>query len=189
MGRCSVVAKCLPGKDALRTRWPCGKMLEQFTETIEPDFYSLVFVCMLIHDLPDADGSRCTLTFEETEGWLRATWRGYVDPVEAMRGAQQYLQSIEAFHCPYLLNDNIALRGPWFDSVEWLQQAWLPHAQRLGLRYVAHVVQADTRTDILTLSFPPPVIGQIELQLFERVPDAEDGLRHCQQQAKAASII
>ena len=46
---------------------------------------------MLIHDLPDADGSRCTLTFDEQQGWLRATWRGYVDPLEA-------------------------LRGPWFDS-------------------------------------------------------------------------
>lgn len=135
---------------------------------------------MLIHDLPDADGSRCTLTFEETEGWLRATWRGYVDPLEAMRGAEQYLMSVEPLHCPYLLNDNTALRGPWFDSVEWLQQAWLPHALRLGLRYIAHVVQADTRADVLTLTFPEPVAEVVQLQLFHTVVEAEDWLRHCQ---------
>jgi hypothetical protein len=135
---------------------------------------------MLIHDLPDADGSRCTLTFEEKEGWLRAIWRGYVDPMEAMRGAEHYLKSVEPFHCLYLLNDNTALRGPWFDSVEWLQQAWLPHAQRMGLRYIAHVVQADTRADVLTLTFPEPVAGVVELQLFHTVVEAEDWLRQCQ---------
>ena len=136
---------------------------------------------MLIHVLPDADGSRCTLSFEEANGWLRAIWRGYVDPMEAMRGAEHYLISAEPFHCPYLLNDNVALRGPWFDSVEWLQQAWLPHAQRMGLRYIAHVVQADTRADVLTLTFPEPVTSIIELQLFHTVAEAEEWLRTCQQ--------
>jgi hypothetical protein len=135
---------------------------------------------MLIHDLPDTDGSRCTLTLEEKEGWLRATWRGYVDPLEAIRGAEQYLLNAEPFHCPYLLNDNIGLRGPWFDSVDWLQHAWLPHAQRIGLRYIAHVVQADTKADVLTLTFPEPVVGAVQLQIFHAVAEAEDWLRQCQ---------
>jgi hypothetical protein len=134
---------------------------------------------MLIHDLPDADGSRCTLTFEDNDGWLRATWRGYVDPLEAMRGAEGYLANAAPFYCPYLLNDNVALRGPWFDSVDWLQHAWLPQAQRIGLRYIAHVVQADTQVDVLTLTFPEPLVGAVELQLFHTV--AEHWLRHCQQ--------
>ena len=138
---------------------------------------------MLIHTLPDADGSWCTLTFEETDGWLRATWGGYVDPLEARRGAEKYLAAAGPFPCAYLLNDNVALQGPWFDSVEWLEQAWLPHALQLGLRYVAHVVQADSGADILTLSFPQAVVGQIELQLFGQVREAEEWLRSCQQQA------
>jgi hypothetical protein len=96
---------------------------------------------MFINSLPDTDGSRCTLTFDEDGPWLRATWRGFVDPAEAMRGAENYLDHAGPFHCPYLLNDNVALRGPWFDSVQWLEQAWLPRALELGLRYVAHVVQ------------------------------------------------
>jgi hypothetical protein len=136
---------------------------------------------MLIHLLPDPDGSRCTLTFEEKEGWLRATWRGYVDPLEAMRGAENYLANAEPFHCPYLLNDNVALQGPWFDSVEWLQQAWLPHALQIGLHYIAHVVQADTRVDALTLAFPKPVTGAVELQIFHTVEEAQEWLRSCQQ--------
>lgn len=139
---------------------------------------------MLINTLPDADGSRCTLTFEEADQWLRATWRGYVAPAEALRGAENYLSHAGDFRCACLLNDNLALRGPWFDSVEWLEHAWLPHARRLGLRYVAHVVQADTHIDILTLAIPPCVRGQVEVQLFHRVAEAEEWLRGCQHRAE-----
>ena len=135
---------------------------------------------MLIHSLPDADGSRCTLTFEQHNQWLRATWRGFVDVPEAMRGAEYYLANAGPFRCPYLLNDNAAIQGPWFDSLEWLERAWLPHALRLGLRCVAHVVQADTGTDILTHNFPEPLVGSLELQIFQRVSEAEEWLRYCQ---------
>jgi hypothetical protein len=136
---------------------------------------------MLVHTLLDTDGSRCALTYDTDNEWLRATWRGFVDPAEAMRGAQQYLDHAPGFRCPYLLNDNRDLRGAWFDSVEWLEAVWLPRALQLGLRYVAHVVQADTRTDILTLTCPQHLVAQLELQLFDHVSHAESWLRSCQQ--------
>lgn len=137
---------------------------------------------MIVHTLHDSDGSRCTLSFNEADQWLRATWQGFVDPAEAQRGAARYLDQVERFRCPYLLNDNYALRGAWFDSVEWLETVWLPRARELGLCYVAHVVQADTRTDILTLAFPRHLVGQLEFQIFEEVAEAEAWLRSCQQQ-------
>lgn len=138
---------------------------------------------MLVHALLDTDGSRCALTYDAPNAWLRATWRGFVDPIEAMRGAQQYLDYAPRFQCPFLLNDNRALRGAWFDSVEWLETVWLPRALQLGLRYVAHVVQADTRTDILTLTFPQHLVDRLELQLFDHVSHAEAWLRSCQQRS------
>ena len=135
---------------------------------------------MLVHSLPDRDGSRCTLTYDEANGWLRATWRGFVDPGEAVRGAEQYLAFAPGFRCPCLLNDTRAVRGPWFDAVAWLEAVWLPQALELGLRYVAHVGQADTRTDLLPLAFPAPLVGARELQLFNDVAPAEAWLRSCQ---------
>lgn len=140
---------------------------------------------ILFTTLPDTDGSRCTITFEEPEQWLRATWRGFVDMDEARRGAAKYLEALASLQCPYLLNDNVALRGPWFDSLEWLEQVWLPRALGLGLRYVAHVVQADSLTDIVTVSFPVANALGLELQIFQHVPDAEAWLRQCQQQEEA----
>jgi hypothetical protein len=136
---------------------------------------------MLLKALPDTDGSRCILTFDEANGWLRATWRGFVDMSEALRGADNYLRHLEGMRCPYLLNDNVALHGPWFDSIEWLERVWLPQARSLGLRYVAHVVQADSLSDIITINFRGPQVAGLELQIFQQVPEAEAWLRNCQQ--------
>lgn len=134
---------------------------------------------MLIHSMPDTDGNRCTLAFDE-QGWLRATWRGFVDTGEAQRGADNYLKALAGIHCPYLLNDNVALRGPWFDTVEWLEQVWVPQAARMGLRYVAHVVQADCLSDSITVGFRGQRVGGVELQIFQQVSEAEAWLLSCQ---------
>lgn len=136
---------------------------------------------MLINSLIDKDNSSCTLIYDEANHWLRATWRGYIDPDEAMRGAENYLAHAGPFHCACLLNDNATLRGPWFDSIEWLEQVWVPRALELGLRFIAHIVPSDARNDILTVTFPQPVTGRIELQIFYQVGEAEKWLRHCQQ--------
>ncbi len=139
---------------------------------------------MILHSLPDNDGSRCTLTLEPS-GWLRATWRGFVDMEEALRGASDYLRTLEQLQNSCLLNDNVELMGPWFDSIEWLERIWMPQATALGLRYVAHVVQADALSDILTVAFRQGTTGPIELQIFQQVADAEDWLRSCQRQLVA----
>ena len=142
---------------------------------------------MLLKELPDTDGSRCILTLDEANGWLRATWRGFVDMNEALRGADNYLRHLEGLRCPYLLNDNVALLGPWFDSIDWLEQVWVPKALDMGLRYVAHVVQADSLSDIITTNFRGPQVAGLELQIFQQVPEAEAWLRSCQRRTVPAS--
>lgn len=141
---------------------------------------------MQISSLPDNDGSRCILTYDEANGWLRATWRGFVGMDEALRGADNYLRHLTGLRCSCLLNDNVALQGPWFDSIEWLERVWVPQAVNMGLRYVAHVVQADSLSDTITVSFRGPQVGGLELQIFQQVAEAEEWLRSCQQRAVPA---
>jgi hypothetical protein len=131
----------------------------------------------LNNNVDPRDHSSCALTYDEVEHWIRATWRGYVDPVEAMEGAQAYLLRAAELPAAFLLNDNSQLQGPWFESTDWLAHVWLPQAERLGLRYVAHVVQADQHYDILTLLKPTNL--PFELQLFEEVVEAQHWLREC----------
>jgi hypothetical protein len=136
---------------------------------------------MLLKSLSFATGGQCTLTYEKSAGWLRATWAGYVNPTDALSGATTYLEQVGPLHCLYLLNDNVELHGPWFDSTRWLEFAWLPQAQQLGLRYVAHVVQANTHTDILNQRYPRcHTSDALEVQLFDDIATAEEWLRSCQ---------
>lgn len=124
------------------------------------------------------DHSSCSLYYDEVEHWLCAVWRGYIDPIEALRGAEAYLR--HAAHTPSakLLNDNSQLHGPWFESTAWLAKVWVPEAERLGLRYVAHVTRADRRYDILTAS--QPLVLPFEFQIFDDVAEARHWLRECQ---------
>ena len=142
---------------------------------------------MILSSLHDANGSRCTLTLDPA-GWLRATWRGFVDMQEALRGADNYLRALQELRNPCLLNDNAELRGPWFDSVEWLERVWMPQATGLGLRYVAHVVQADALSDIITVHFDRGAAGALELQIFQQRAEAEEWLRRCQRQLATAPL-
>jgi hypothetical protein len=131
------------------------------------------------------DGSSCTIDYDEAEDWLRATWAGHVDPHEAYNGAARFLAAMQELHCRYLLNDNSRLSGPWFDSVEWLRSVWAQQATRLGLRYIAHVVQPhDLLGEAATLS-ENPFGAELQLQLFDTVESAEEWLRvvHHKQQA------
>lgn len=128
-------------------------------------------------NLDPHDHSTCTLSYEEDEQWLQATWRGYVDPDEALRGAEAYLRYAAHTPCAFLLNDNTRLQGPWFDSLDWLARAWVPQAARLGLHYVAHVVQADRHFDVIPARLPPP--APFDLQIFQSVAEARHWLRQC----------
>ena len=125
------------------------------------------------------DKSFCDLSYNEAEGWLQAIWQGYVDQAEAHWGAQAYLQHVARMPSPFLLNDNSALLGPWFESLEWMVDVWVPQAKKLGLRYVAHIVQADQHHDVLTdrLHGAAP----FELQIFQDPTDARHWLREVRQ--------
>jgi hypothetical protein len=122
----------------------------------------------------------CTNEYDEANQWLRATWKGFITNQDATQGASQTLEVIRATHTPYLLNDNSQLVGPWFDSVEWLEQVWVPQAANLGLRYVAHVMPADANADITTVAMRHPDLIPFELQIFRQVAEAQEWLRSCQ---------
>lgn len=120
------------------------------------------------------DHSSCALYYNEEERWIQGTWQGHVDQAEAMQGAEVYLQHATQRPCAYLLNDNSQLTGSWFESLEWLLHVWVPQAERVGLRYVAHVVQADQHHDIFTRPHHPRL--GFELQIFENLEDAKHWL-------------
>jgi len=128
----------------------------------------------------------CTTEYVAAERWLRATWQGFVSPAEAAQGAQAALEPLNITQVHYLLNDNSLLLGGWFDSIEWLQQTWVPQAEQLGIRYVAHVLQPHTEATLSHILDHDPFAGRFELQLFSTVEEATAWLRDCRRQQQLA---
>ncbi len=136
---------------------------------------------MLDYHLTHANGREyCHATYNETDRWLHATWKGVVTTQDGQAGAREILQLLRVPQVPYLLNDNSQVLGPWFDSVDWLQHIWAPQAERLGLRYVAHVLQPHTEDDLGLLLQHNLFADKFELQFFTSLEDATCWLRDCQ---------
>jgi hypothetical protein len=142
---------------------------------------------MLLSSVNFSTGGKCVLSYDESAQWLYATWSGLIGDLEALEGARNYLDKVAAHPSAFLLNNNLDLHGPWFNSVDWLKHAWLPQAQRMGLRYIAHVVQADKADDVLTLNHAEHLGGLIELQLFHDLAAAQDWLHSCQREDSGPS--
>jgi hypothetical protein len=58
---------------------------------------------------------------------------------------------------------------------------WAPQATQLGLRFVAHVVQPHTESDLDTVLSHNPFADLFELQIFSTVGQAAAWLHECQQ--------
>ena len=124
----------------------------------------------------------CTTEYVPEEGWLLITWQGFVSPADAEKGAKAALKPLGLSPILYLLNDNSQIKGPWFDSVDWLKQVWAPQAARMGLRYVAHVAQPHTEAELSVLLNHNPFDGKFDLQLFTTLEEATSWLHDCQRQ-------
>ncbi|OGX87682.1 hypothetical protein BEN47_00510 [Hymenobacter lapidarius] len=135
---------------------------------------------MLPHLLRRLDGSTfCSHNFDEANNWLLVTWKGFVGVQDAERGAQEALRILQLCHVPYLLNDNSQVAGPWFDSVEWLERVWAPQAARLGLRCVAHVLQADANAELALTANHNPFAAGSSCSFFPPWPKRSAGYGKC----------
>jgi hypothetical protein len=74
---------------------------------------------------------------------IDTTWYGYASKKDIAAACEVGLELLEEVRCPFKLNDNTQLNGPWSDSVEWMEQTWLPRAMRAGIKYLAHVATKD----------------------------------------------
>lgn len=122
----------------------------------------------------------CVTEYIAAEGWLRATWKGHVTVADAEQGALAALEPLRIGTVLYLLNDNSQIKGPWFNSLDWLKRVWAPQAAQLGLRFVAHVMQPHTEADLEEVLTHNPFAEFFELQLFSTVGQAAAWLHDCQ---------
>ena len=131
----------------------------------------------------DDSSGYCAVDLDKTKEWLSVKWKGFMTAQDGERGAEESLRLLQLTHIPFLLNANSQFTSPWFDSLEWLERVWAPQAVRLGLRYVAHVMQSDVNTELAAATDRNPFVGRFDLQIFSSVAEAQHWLRECQKAA------
>jgi len=122
-----------------------------------------------------------TMTYEPQNDLTFNVWQGYLTLESIMNGSNVGIDFLAQTRCPYLLNDNTHVSGPWDHAVAWIAQDWTPRAIALGLRYFAHVVSPVSFAALSAEALVSSVGDKFELRIFGDIDAARQWLRTCQQ--------
>jgi len=122
-----------------------------------------------------------TMTYEPQNNLTFNVWQGYLTLESIMNGSNVGIDFIAQTRCPYLLNDNTHVSGPWDHAVAWIAQDWTPRAIARGLRYFAHVVSPESFAALSAEALVSGVGDKFEMRIFGNIEAARQWLRTCQQ--------
>jgi hypothetical protein len=125
-----------------------------------------------------------TMEYEADNHLTYNNWQGYQTVESIMKGANIGLELLAQTRCPYLLNDNTNISGPWDHAVAWIAQDWTPRAIALGLTHFAHVVSPASFAALSAEALATSVGSSFQMRIFGSVPAARQWLREAQQAAK-----
>lgn len=132
-------------------------------------------------DLTNAFGKTfLTIEFDKQNNFFYNNWQGYQSLDGVMQGANAYLEHMAKRPCPWLLNDNTNVTGPWDHAVEWIAQDWTPRAIAQGLTHFAHVVSPESFAALSAEAMSASVGTSFYMRIFGSVNDAREWLAEAQ---------
>ncbi|WP_299702598.1 hypothetical protein [uncultured Pontibacter sp.] len=132
---------------------------------------------MKVQELKSSTGKTfLTIHYDEKNQWIHNDWSGYVSPEYVMQGSLAVLDAIEKYRVACGLNDNRHLVGRWDESVDWIEQEWIPKATAAGLRHYAHVVDADTFAAASSEDMLTRVQDRFQMRIFRDIDEAKEWL-------------
>lgn len=142
---------------------------------------------MKVQELTSSTGKTyLTIHYDEQHHWVYNDWNGYVSPDNVKQGSRAVLNAIVQYSAALGLNDNRHLVGRWDDAVEWIEQEWIPNAAAAGLRYYAHVVNADAFAAASSGEMLSRVQGRFQMRIFSDYSEARDWLIACRKRDTGA---
>lgn len=126
-----------------------------------------------------------TITYEQASGWVYNNWVGYQTYAGIVAGADACLAPLRTYACPYLLNDNREVIGPWDHAVEWIVADWAPRALAQGLTHFAHVVSREALAAISAEAMHLGIGDRLEMKMFGNIDEAKAWLQQAQRKATA----
>ena len=118
-----------------------------------------------------------TINHDPAENWLYTDWIGYPTPGNVAKGSIAYLDALKALNLNSILNDNRHLVGRWDQSLNWVEQVWLPYAVEAGLKRFAHVAPTDALATGAASVMQNIVKNHVNMQVFSGLADARNWLQ------------
>ena len=118
-----------------------------------------------------------TIELDNQGRWIHANWFGYQTRVSIRQGADTYLEILAASKCPYLLNDNRLVAGPWSQMTDWIAQDWAPRAIAQGLTHFAHVISPESLARLSAQNLQYRIGSSFQMEIFEQAEKAQAWLQ------------
>ncbi|WP_151086887.1 STAS/SEC14 domain-containing protein [Hymenobacter baengnokdamensis] len=125
-----------------------------------------------------------SIEYDRANHLIYNDWQGYQTLESIILGANAYLDELVRYKCPYLLNDNTNLMGPWDHAVTWIAEDWTPRAIALGLTHFAHVVSSESFAALSAEAMFTSIGTSFQMRIFGSRTQARQWLRDAQQAAK-----
>jgi hypothetical protein len=111
--------------------------------------------------------SHIVISYDHSDGWLVADWRGDQNLASVQRGGAELLRLLKQHQCQKVLNDNTNVTNMWSEAAEWAGKDWFPAMTTAGLQYFAWVYSPNTYSRLstdLTLQFTgnAPVVATFD---------------------------
>jgi hypothetical protein len=124
-----------------------------------------------------------TIEYDAARHVVYNNWMGYQTLAGIQAGADACLTMLQESHCPYLLNDNSLVVGPWDHAVEWIATDWTPRAIAGGLTHFAHVVSSESLAALSAQAMHTSIGDYFQMHTFASVADAQRWLEQARQKA------
>jgi hypothetical protein len=119
----------------------------------------------------------CKTEYQEENNWIHCDWEGYAN-VEAIKSwGLEFADLVKKEKCQYLLNDDSKSTGPWTQAMDWIESVLIPKVMEAGLKYYAHVVSANTFSEMTAKELNKNIRGHLEMATFKTIEDAKEWLK------------
>lgn len=129
-----------------------------------------------------------TIAYDRPNHWVYNNWVGYQTYTGVISGADACLHPLRENACPYLLNDNRQVLGPWDHAVEWIATNWAPRAIEAGLTHFAQVVSSESMAAGSAQSMVLGIGERLHVHMFNNLSEAQAWLRGARTAAASAKI-
>lgn len=117
-----------------------------------------------------------TVEYDTARHLVHNNWLGYQTLESVILGANACLEMVERFRCPFLLNDNRLVVGPWNHATDWIANDWSPRAVALGLSHFALVVSQESLAALSAETMAEKVSGSFHMRIFGEFDQAREWL-------------